>query len=940
VLVLAGPGAGKTFCLIERIRFLVEKAGIRVDRINAFTFTNKAAGEISSRLERFLGPEADLIARGTIHSFCSALLREFPHEAGIEPGFGIADEDYQMRALKRIGDFRKWPSATLKRFAAHRFKSDPLTGDDIRHYHAYQQFLERRNMLDFDMLILKTASLLRQVRVAEQVRPRWDAILVDEFQDLNRAQYSIIRSLASDHRNVFAVGDDEQSIYSWAGADPQVFISYVDDFGIIDKSQLGENRRCPAEVVALARRLVNVNTPIFADRRHGESGRSSPFPIEAHSFADESAELDWIIRDIRQDHDAHGTAWGEYALLYRTHEIGSNAEAGFLSAGVPVRMAQGRALADDPVVGYLIASLRVIASPDDPVERERFLRVVLPRPLFDGARAKADEAGTPFLRYLERWARALPKDHGDRKKVSRGLYAVRNLAALGRSHATLDGLIRELLSQRVGEYRTVLEENHDDLSDPAEHDEVQQLAARLKKAIDFGTPVWIPRLGGCEIALKGILAGVGINRVQLGGVPQGEHVSIGHSDLPSLGIVLGVFKAVQLIRSEAFTNHFTDFTVVDIETTDRDVARADLVEIAATRVRQGKVVDTFSSLVKPGIPISAGARQTHGLSEEDVAGAPSFNEVWPEFRKFCGQDTLVAHNGYWFDFPILRRMAGDASFSTYDTLVLARELHSGGARLVDLCGYYGIDTGQSHRALDDTKSLALVFLALGETKVARTRKTALDNLLDYVGMGLALSDQEKLGDEAKRLLSLVRIYPLGRYSNCLDFYRAEYAACTDADVTPVDDLIEALGGVKLMERLRTQRSADDRYPDAMNRLEPLVAMFEGKPLAEQISGFLERVALSKMDGVERDDARVNLLTLHSTKGLEFSRVYIVGAEDATFQVDRNPSKKDLEEARRLMYVGMTRAKDRLVFTRCAHRALKPTGGYRFLDEMDVKPVPQ
>ena len=126
VLVLAGPGAGKTFCLIERIRFLVEKRGVEPARICAFTFTNKAAGEISSRLEKYLGTAADTIKRGTLHSFCCEILREFGTAIGLEPGFGIADEEYQVRALRRVGDFRKYPTGTLKRFTAMRFKSDPI----------------------------------------------------------------------------------------------------------------------------------------------------------------------------------------------------------------------------------------------------------------------------------------------------------------------------------------------------------------------------------------------------------------------------------------------------------------------------------------------------------------------------------------------------------------------------------------------------------------------------------------------------------------------------------------------------------------------------------------------------------------------------------------------------------------------------------------------
>ena len=448
-------------------------------------------------------------------------------------------------------------------------------------------------------------------------------------------------------------------------------------------------------------------------------------------------------------------------------------------------------------------------------------------------------------------------------------------------------------------------------------------------------------MGGLEIALKGILAGIGLNRVQLGGTPPQKYVGLGHSDAPYLGVGLGLFKAAQLIRSSTFSNHFRDFTAVDLETTDNDTSKAEIVEIAAVKVRGGAIVSEYQSLVKPRVLITAGAYDTHHISAEEVADKPYFEEIWPAFREFCGQDVLVAHNGHRFDFPIIRRMSANIPgdpFVTYDTLLLARELHTGSAKLVDLANHFGIDPGQSHRALDDTRALALVFLALGEAKVARARKTALDNLLDYLGIALALTNDASLGEEARRLKKLTRTFALGRYTNCLDVYREEIETSGDDTITSTEDLIELLGGEALMLRLRAEKTADQRYPAAMQRLRPLFELFEGKPLGEQISGFLERIALSKMDGIEPETARVNLLTLHSTKGLEFSRVYVVGAEDSALPGGKDPSKREIEEARRLLYVGMTRTKDRLVLTRVDERNEKPTGGNRFLDEMSLVPV--
>ena len=303
MLVLAGPGAGKTFCLIERIRFLVEQRGVDPERICVFTFTNKAAGEIASRLERQLAGQAERVKRGTIHAFCSELLREFGTQVGLEPGFGIADDDYQRAVLRRLQVPFAWHGSLLGRFAAYRFRGDALRPDDHVLFTRYQEFLDKRKLVDFDSLVLKTGQLFRNAAVGDAVRQRWDCVLVDEFQDLNPVQYTIVHELARDHRNVFAVGDDEQSIYSWAGADPEVFLSFANDFEVKTMAQLKENRRCPREIVALSRRLVTINTPIFSDRRHAESVREARFPVTALSFRTEDEEIAWIIRDIRRDRE-------------------------------------------------------------------------------------------------------------------------------------------------------------------------------------------------------------------------------------------------------------------------------------------------------------------------------------------------------------------------------------------------------------------------------------------------------------------------------------------------------------------------------------------------------------------------------------------------------------------------------------------------------------
>ena len=940
LLVLAGPGAGKTFCLIERIRFLVEHVGLAPERLCAFTFTNKAAGEIAERLARTLGTRALAVKTGTIHSFCAELLREFGTRIGLERGFGIADDRYQRAVLRRLAIPPAWHSGLLSRFATLRFRGTPFQySRDADIFERYQRFLDDRNVVDFDMLVLRTAELLQDSQVVKRIRARWDCVLVDEFQDLNPVQYAVIRDIGREHRHIFAVGDEEQSIYSWAGADPRVFQTFLNDFAVERHVQLRENRRCPREIVAVARRLVEINTPLFA-RKELEVDRESPFCIAARGFPDEEAEIAWVIEDLRRDREEHELSWGDFALLYRKHQIGDVAEAALLAAGLPCRLAQGRALGEDPACEYVVAALGIMAHRDD-LRDEEFLAVVLPPPLIDGARAKAVAESRTLLEQLQRLAAAMPRDHGDAKKIRRAFYTLRNLHALRRRHVSLAALVEEILSQRVGVYRTILEEHHDALSDPAADEDVVRLADRFAS----GEPLCVPLLGGAGIALEGMLGEIGIachchreRSDETAGLSDDQQI-LGCDRNDASIRPLTLFKAAQLLRTRNFRNEFRDFTAIDLETTDNDVATAEIVEIAAVRVRDGLPCDELSSLVRPRVPIAAGAARAHHITERDVAHAPCFEDVWPRFREFCGSDVLVAHNGYQFDFPLLRRMTG-GDLCTYDTLPLARDLHAGSAKLGDLAAHFGIDAGTAHRALDDARTLARVCVALHEMKVARVRKTSLVHLLDYLGLALALWSDDVETDEVVLLRRLCRPFALGRYSDCLEYYRAERERAGDTTLPTVRDVIDRLGGEDAMQRIRAERSATERYPVAMARLRRLIDQCRGESLGEQILDFLGRVALSRNDGAAAEHERINLLTLHSTKGLEFSRVYVLGVEDAQLPggtPSRPATPAEIEEARRLLYVGMTRAMDRLVLTRSERRAGQRTGGHRFLDEMGLVP---
>lgn len=947
MLVLAGPGAGKTFCLTERIRFLIQHGGIAPARICAFTFTNKAAGEIAHRLAARLGEQASEITCGTLHAFCAELLRVHAASAGLEPGFGIADEAYQLSVLRRLEGPRKWHRTTLTRFSAFRFRHEHLLPNDRSMFERYERFLRERNVLDFDQLVIRAADLLETADVAEQIRARWDVVLVDEFQDLNPVQYRVVRALAKDHRHVFAVGDDDQSIYSWAGADPQVFKTFVNDFGVTTKIHLEENRRCPHNVFAVARALVNVNTPIFSDRVSATANRPSAYPVRALRFLSDDAEAAWLAEDIATDHRQHGHAWGDVAVLYRTHAIGALLEAACLNSGVPCRLATGRALADDPVVAYLLAAARVIASPTDDLLRQDFFRHLLPAPLYDEAHAKAEDRGVSLTQQLVRMAAQMQRGDERARLIRRALADDRNLAAVGAQQESLMGLLSALLSRKVGVTKSILDDHHDEISDPASLPDVIAIADVLREARTRRVAVGIPPLRGVEIPLIAILGALGIQaQVHESGQPHPPAGVLQPAASHAMAFPLAMFKAAQLLEMQDVSAGFRDFTAIDLETTDRDVTSAEIVEIAAVRVRNGKIVDHYHSLVKPLGAIAPGALATHGIDAAQLQDAPTFATIWPDVRAFIDRDVIVAHNGYDFDFPILQRVveALDERFTltTFDSLPIARDLFPTSRKLVDLARRFGIDAGQSHRALDDTQTLARVTVALGYAQAERARKTALNEHLGALGVALALTQltcAEALDDEAALFLRLTRVFALGKFSGALEHYEQQIG---DDDTRPtVADVIAALGGQAMMDRIRTEKTADDRYPQAMLRLRRLIAELPPGDFHDQLAIFLERAVLSKWDGEAPDPDRVNLLTLHSTKGLEFSRVYVVGAEDAQLpggSPTKGPTAHEIEEGRRLLYVGMTRTIDRLILTTVENRAGKPTGGHQFLDEMALRPT--
>src|SRR3989449_5779857 len=816
VLVVAGPGAGKTLCLIARINHLINNRGLAPERICAVTFTNRAAEEIAVRRRHPLENRGEEITGGTTPALCLALLREHAEAGGRRRGCGGADEPYQKVILGRLHVPLEQRGSLLNRFSRHRVQKQDyeLTADDARLYREYAAWLAHRNMLDFDDLVTKAEELLRaHGDIADAIAARWDYLLVDEFQDVNAVQYDLLKRLAAPHGNFFAVGDDEQSIFTWTGADPYVLVRFGRDYAIDRPIVLDKNCRCSRQIFDTARRVLAQNPQLFEKQLSAE--QESAYDVGAVAFRDEAEEASWLLEDILADRTAAGLGWGDYAVLYRRHKVGEYLEGRLVRAGIPCRLARGRSLVEDDVIKYVVAALRIVRDPDDPVALEAFARCVLSAHFLQEVEAAISPQGSgDFLASVRALARRRPAQDPDTKKLWRLVFQVENLRALARSHRALAPLVDEILSQSVGPYRNALEERHDELTDPADLPEAVTLAARLGAAIAAEQDIVIEPQGGLEIALRGMLAAAGVRHV-----PSSTNL---HQPPPtSIPSPLILFKALQLVHAKELDTPLERYVTFDLETTDKDVDVCEVVEVGAVRVVGGEIVDRFHTLVKPYRPITPGATKVHGYTDAAVREAPSFAEVWPEFRAFIGDDVLIAHNGQHFDVPVLRRLAagrdGVDSLVFYDTLPLVRSLSRDSSTLEDLALRFGIDAGRAHHALDDAVTLARVYRELERQRAIRARKAVLVNLLDYLGLALALEPPSKQGagsGERDLLSKMAKFYTLGRYSDALAFYEMERERAGGDSGPSVDEVIRRLGGRALLTRLPAEPDPAQRYPAA------------------------------------------------------------------------------------------------------------------------------
>jgi len=389
VLVLAGAGSGKTRVLVHRIAWLLATGEAAPSGVLAVTFTNKAAGEMRGRIEAMLGQPIARMWVGTFHGLAHRLLRLHWREAGLKEGFQILDSEDQLRTVRRVQralgmDESRWPPRQAQAFInSHKEEGrrarhvDPSgerwASEMLRVYQAYEETCEASGLVDFAELLLRALELLRErPELLDHYRRRFGHILVDEFQDTNANQYAWIKLLAGDCAWLFAVGDDDQSIYGWRGARIENIRKFPRDFPDVRLVRLEQNYRSSGNILAAANALIAHNAGRLGKNLWTRDGDGEP--IYLYTAFNDLDEARFAVARLQQWVDEGGRR-DEAAVLYRVSAQSRAFEEALLMAGIPYRVHGGLRFYERAEIKDALAYLRLIVNRADDVAFERVVNV-------------------------------------------------------------------------------------------------------------------------------------------------------------------------------------------------------------------------------------------------------------------------------------------------------------------------------------------------------------------------------------------------------------------------------------------------------------------------------------------------------------------------------------------------------------------------------------
>ena len=450
LLIVAGPGSGKTRVITHRMAYLVHVCGISPYRILAVTFTNKAASEMRERLQRLLGSRVEGLTVGTFHAFCAFLLRREGKHIGLDSHFTIFDEEDSVELVKQAMeeadvDPRRFPPRAIRE-AVSRAKS-LLRGPEefsrsadsfydrvvLRVYERYQALLIANNAVDFDDLLMRAVRLLEEhPQVLERYQRRFLHVLIDEFQDTNIAQYRLAKLVAGEYHNICVVGDPDQSIYSWRNADLRNILSFQKDYPDAVTVNLEENYRSSKTILAAAKQLIAANRLRLA--KNLWTSKEQGVPITVYEAYNEEEEAQFTLSEVERLVREDGLRRKDCAVMYRVNAQSRVLEEACIRYGVRYKLVGGVRFYQRREVKDVMAYLRLLQNPSDQVSLLRVINVpargVGQRSL-QGLSRWAESQGVSFRQGLELVAqRVAGKDWKELPVTTRAAHAVARLVSL------------------------------------------------------------------------------------------------------------------------------------------------------------------------------------------------------------------------------------------------------------------------------------------------------------------------------------------------------------------------------------------------------------------------------------------------------------------------------------------------------------------------------
>ena len=469
MLVLAGAGSGKTRVLTTRIARLIEHHGVDPTRILAVTFTNKAAGEMRDRIARLLGEEPKGMWSGTFHAIGARILRSSARHVGRTSSFTIYDEDDNLGVVKRIMERegipqKQWSPKVIVSLISdaknaivppaeyESLAMDPVSRAAAKVYRQMEPTLRAANAVTFDDLLVLPVEIFRKDETTlARYRDRFQFILVDEYQDTNRAQFQFVKLLGSAHGNVVVVGDDDQSIYGWRGADIRNILDFEKEFASAKLVRLEENYRSTPDILHVANAAITQNVgrkgkTLRATRESGEA-------VTVVAALDERDEADWVLEEIKARRNRENRELRDFAVLYRTNAQSRALEDALRREAVPYRLVGSVRFYDRREIRDLMAYLKLIANPAD---EEAFRRAIavpkrgLGDTTIDALATRARELGIPMFEAASREDLQTSLRAAARKSLADFVQMMSSLRERARE-TSVDVLIQEL----VGEIRYV-----------------------------------------------------------------------------------------------------------------------------------------------------------------------------------------------------------------------------------------------------------------------------------------------------------------------------------------------------------------------------------------------------------------------------------------------------------------------------------------------------